>query len=276
VSNPILSDRAFSKAANDPGWGAPDMSSRATPVDVFGPPTIPVDDGPTSPWTSKVMTVEGAVTATGVLLVLLVASAVVGWNAVEPSTASGFPPLALVGVGVGFVCVLALMFKPMWAKVLAPVYALAQGFFVGVVSHFYDAAYDGIVIQAVGATLAVFGVMLFLYKTRIIKVTNRFRRIVVAATMGLMAFYLVTFVLSLFGIKIGAFMSDASPLGIAFSIFAAGLAAFNLALDFDFIERGSKANLPKGMEWVAAFGLLVTLVWLYLELLRLLAKLQRR
>jgi uncharacterized YccA/Bax inhibitor family protein len=272
VSNPILSDKNFNKAAQDPGWGAPDPATRNTPIDVLGPP---MTDGPVSSWTSKAMTLEGTMTATGVLLVLLVASAVAGWNMV-PDNPTGFPGLALAGVAVGFVCVIALMFKPMLAKILAPIYAVAQGFFVGVVSNFYEQTYDGIVVQAVGATLAVFAVMLVLHKTRIIKVTSGFRRVVTMATMGLMAFYLFSFVLSLFGVEFGAFRNEASPLGIAFSIFAAGLAALNLSLDFDFIERGVQQRLPKGMEWVAAFGLLVTLVWLYLEMLRLLSKLQRR
>jgi len=121
----------------------------------------------------------------------------------------------------------------------------------------------------------VFFVMLVLYRTGVIKVTDKFRRTVMMATLGLMAFYLVSFMLSLFGVDIGI-MQSASLLGIGFSIFAATLAALNLALDFDFIEKGAKAGLPKGMEWFAAFGLLITLVWLYLELLRLLSKLNQR
>jgi uncharacterized YccA/Bax inhibitor family protein len=163
----------------------------------------------------------------------------------------------------------------MWARVLGPVYAIAEGFFLGAFSKAYNEAYDGVVIQAVGATLGVFFVMLVLYRTGVIKVTDKFRRTVIMATLGLMAFYLVSFVLSLFGTNIGIFQS-ASLLGIGFSLFAATLAALNLALDFDFIEKGSKQGLPKGMEWFAALGLLITLVWLYLELLRLLSKLQQR
>jgi uncharacterized YccA/Bax inhibitor family protein len=163
----------------------------------------------------------------------------------------------------------------MWARFLAPVYAVAEGFFLGVISKAYESYQDGIVLQAVGATLAVFAVMLVLYRTKIIKVTDRFRTVVITATMGLMVFYLFSFVLNLFGSGV-SFLQSASGLGIAFSVFAAGLAALNLALDFDFIERGAKQGLPKGMEWFAALALVVTLVWLYLELLRLLSKLQRR
>jgi uncharacterized YccA/Bax inhibitor family protein len=267
MSNPVLNDRTFDRMAQGPGWAAPDPRTRATPI----------DDGPRSPWqsTAESMTINGTMSATGVLMVLLLASAAVGWSQVD-DVSSSFPPLAFVGIAVGLGATIALMFKPMWARVLAPIYAVAQGFFVGAVSKAYEKAYDGIVISAVGATLGVALVMLVLYRTRIIKVTQRFKRIVIMATMGLMAFYLVTFVLSLFDINIGAFRNDASPLGIVFSLFAAGLAAMNLALDYDFIENGVKQRLPKGMEWVAAFGLLVTLVWLYLELLRLLSKLHNR
>jgi uncharacterized YccA/Bax inhibitor family protein len=225
------------------------------------------------------MTVGGTISAAGVLLVLLLASATLGWASGPDygNQVSGFPALALVGVIVGFACVIAMYFRPMWAKVLAPIYAVAEGFFLGVVSKAYESAYDGIVVQAVGATLGVFAVMLFLYRTKILKVTDRFRRIVITATMGLMVFYLVSFVIRLIaGPGSVSFLQSASGLGILFSVFAAGLAAMNLALDFDFIERGSRQGLPKGMEWFAAFALVVTLVWLYLELLRLLSKLQRR
>jgi uncharacterized YccA/Bax inhibitor family protein len=131
------------------------------------------------------------------------------------------------------------------------------------------------VVQAVGTTLAVFGVMLFLYRTRILRVTDKFRRIVIGATLGVMVFYLASFVFSMFGANV-SFLSSSSGVGILFSLFVAGLAAFNLALDFDFIERGEAMGLPRRMEWFAALGLLVTLVWLYLEVLRLLAKLRER
>jgi uncharacterized YccA/Bax inhibitor family protein len=265
MANPIFNEKTWNKAARNPGWGAPDPTTRSAPI----------TDGPVSAWHSKVMTVSGTISAAGVLMVLLLAAAVVGWQTLPDSSVGGFPPLALVGVAVGFGCAIAMYFRPMWAKFLAPTYALAEGYFVGVISHAYDIAYKGIVVQAVGATLGVFAVMLVLYRTKIIKVTDRFRRIVITATMGLMAFYLVSFVIRLFGVNVN-FLQSATGLGILFSVFAAGLAAMNLALDFDFIERGAKQGLPKGMEWFAAFALVVTLVWLYLELLRLLSKLQRR
>ena len=267
MPNPLLNDRTWNKAARDPGWAAPDPTTRATPI----------TDGPVSGWNSKVMTVGGTISATGVLLVVLLAAAVVGWQSGPDNQgeAAGFPALALVGVLVGFACVIAIYFRPMWARVLAPIYAVGQGFFLGVISKAYENYQNGIVLQAVGATLGVFAVMLVLYQTRIIKVTDRFRTIVVTATMGLMVFYLISFVINLFGANV-SFLQSTSLLSIGFSIFAAGLAAMNLALDFDFIERGAKQGLPKGMEWFAALALVVTVVWLYLELLRLLSKLQRR
>jgi uncharacterized YccA/Bax inhibitor family protein len=189
----------------------------------------------------------------------------------------GVMGIAIGGIILGFVCAITLRFKPTWAPALAPVYALAEGFFLGVISRVYDDAYNGIVLQAVGATLGVFAVMLFLYKSRILKVTDRFRRIVIGATMGLMVFYAISFFIGLFtGFGSISFFNSSSPMGILFSVLAAGLAAMMLAVDFDMIEKGAAAGWPKGMEWYAAFGLLATLIWLYLEILRLLAKLNQR
>jgi len=144
---------------------------------------------------------------------------------------------------------------------------------VGAVSRAYSIEYSGIVLQAVGATLGVFVAMLVMYRTGIIRVNDKFRRVVMSAMVGLLIFYGVSFLFNLLGANI-TFFNDASLLGIGFSIFVAGLAAANLALDFDFIERGEKEGLPKQMEWFAALGVVITLVWLYLEILRLLAKLR--
>jgi uncharacterized YccA/Bax inhibitor family protein len=265
MANPFLNDEALRKASNA-GWAAPEPRTRIGPI----------DDGPVSAWESRAMTVSGTASATGVLFVLLLAAATAGWMTVDSAT-EGFPPAAFAGIAVGFACVIALYFKPAWARVVAPIYALAQGFAVGVVSKFYETYQNGIVVQAAGATIATFVVMLVLYRTQIIKVTDRFRRIVIGATMGVMLLYLVSFVIRLVaGADSVSFLSSPSALGIGFSVFVCVLAAMNLALDFDFIERGAAARLPKGMEWFAAFGLLVTVVWLYLEILRLLSKLNRR
>jgi uncharacterized YccA/Bax inhibitor family protein len=264
VANPILNDKSFRDAATKEGGWRP-----------------PIDDGPVSSWgtaTTERMSVGGTVQVTAILFGLLLLSAVFGWASV-PGVVEGepveFPAIAIVGVLVGFAAVIACAFKPHLAKYLGPVYALAEGYFVGAVSKAYENYQDGIVVQAAGATVAVFAVMLFLYSSRIIKVTDRFRRIVIGATVGIMVFYLVSFVINLFGGGV-PFLQSTSLFGIGFSFLVAGVAAFNLALDFDFIERGAKAGLPKTMEWMGALGLLVTIVWLYLEILRLLSKLRSR
>ena len=274
MSNPILNESRFNKlregTAGDAGWGV----GSGQPANTWAPP---INDGPVSPHHPGVMTVSGTASASMVLFALLLVSAAVGWIAVvepQPGVLS-FPPMAFVGAIIGFIAVMVTVFKPMTSHILGPVYAVGQGLFVGALSKMFDATYSGIVVQAVGTTLAVFGVMLFLYRTRILRVTDKFRRIVIGATLGVMVFYLASFVFSLFGANV-SFLSSSSGVGILFSLFVAGLAAFNLALDFDFIERGAAMGLPRRMEWFAALGLLVTLVWLYLEVLRLLAKLRER
>jgi len=274
MSNPILNESRFNKlrerTAGDAGWGV----GSGQPANTWAPP---INDGPVSPHHPGVMTVSGTASASMVLFALLLVSAAVGWIAVaepQPGVLS-FPPMAFVGAIVGFIAVMVTVFKPMTSHILGPIYAVGQGLFVGALSKMFDASYSGIVVQAVGTTLAVFGVMLFLYRTRILRVTDKFRRIVIGATLGLMVFYLASFVFSMFGANV-SFFSSSSGVGILFSLFVAGLAAFNLALDFDFIERGEAMGLPRRMEWFAALGLLVTLVWLYLEVLRLLAKLRER
>jgi uncharacterized YccA/Bax inhibitor family protein len=273
MPNPLLNEKALESARA--GWAAPQAPSNQWP-DPAPATTGPYGDGVVSPYTGA-MTIQGTITATAVLFVLLLASAFAGWQAVDPPVeghAIEFPAIAIGGVIVGFVAVIAAYFRPQWAKFLAPVYALAEGFFVGAISHSYELVQNGIVVQAAGATLATVAVMLFLYRTRIIRVTERFRRVIIGATLGVMVLYLVSFVMNLFGDGV-PFLRDASALGIGFSIFVCALAAFNLMLDFDFIERGSKMGLAKDYEWMAALGLLVTIVWLYLEILRLLSKLQR-
>ena len=287
MQNAILNERRLSEA--QAGWAAPTPPSPggavwAPPTTTAGvptTPTAPMTDGPVSSWRGA-MTVEGTIKATSVLFVLLLAAAYAGWQATpEPevladgSVQYSFPGVAMIGIIVGIGAVFALIARPQWAKFIAPVYALGQGFAVGAISAYYNQFFNGIVVQAVGATLGVFAVMLLLYRSRIIKVTERFRRVVVFATLGVMAFYLVSFILNLVGLDV-TFINEPSALGILFSVGVSVLAALNLTLDFDFIERGTKAGLAKDFEWYAAFGLMVTIVWLYLELLRLLALLQGR
>lgn len=270
MANPYLNEKKVQTVAAEAraGWAAPDPSTRSTPI----------DDGPISPWptAAATMTKGGVTTAMGVLMVLLLGAAAFGWSQTEVYGASPkFPALAIVGIVVGLVCAIALAFRPMMAKYLAPIYALGEGVLVGAVSKAYEETYHGIVLQAVGATLGVFFVMLVLYRTGVIKVTDKFRRTIIFATLGLMVFYGISLLVNLFGGNIG-FIHQGTPMGILFSVFAAGLASLNLALDFDMIDRGERDRWPKQMEWYCAFGVLVTLVWLYLELLRLLAKLQDR
>ncbi len=275
MANPVLNDRVLSQASNT--WAPPEPSTDYFP---------PVHDGPTSPYVRETMTVNGVISATATLFVLLLASAAFGWfstgapkEVIFSDGTRGYentiPMLAWGGLIVGVGLTFLLMFKPHLAKIIAPVYALAEGFFVGSISRAYENMYDGLVVQAAGMTLAVFAVMLVLYRTGVIKVTERFRKIVVTATIGVMVFYGISFLISIFGGSV-SFLSSPSLLGIGFSVLVAGLAAFNLALDFDFIEKGSKQGLDKNFEWYAAFGLLVTIIWLYLELLRLLSKLRER
>jgi uncharacterized YccA/Bax inhibitor family protein len=276
MANPVFKEEAFNKASQDfragqAGWAAPEAGTHVQ--------TRPVTDGPVSTW-QKAMTVNGTISASAVLLVLLLISGAFGWNAATgPTLENGvetysFPPLAMVGIIVGFVAVIVANFKPNLAKILGPVYALAYGFAVGAISKGYETFYDGIVVQAVLATASVFAVMLVLYRTRIIKVTDKFRRVVIFATLGVMVMYLFSWILSLFGTSLPFLNGQNMAMSIAFSVFVCGLAALNLALDFDFIERGVQSGLPKSYEWVAALGLVVTLVWLYLELLRLLSYLR--
>lgn len=272
MPNPVFNERTMQSAPAT--WAPPEPSTMVPPM----------TDGPVSTWRPQVMTVNGAISATGVLMVLLLASAAVGWIASDPigvdingNPQYGLPVFAWVGLLVGVALTFLLMFKPHLAKFVAPVYAIAEGAFVGALSKAYEGQFNGIVVQAAGATVAVFATMLVLYRMRIIKVTERFRTIVTTATIGIMVFYGICFLIRLFaGADSISFLSSPTPLGIAFSVFVAGLAAFNLALDFDFIERGSKQGLDKNFEWYAAFGLLVTIIWLYLEILRLLSKLRSR
>jgi uncharacterized YccA/Bax inhibitor family protein len=169
-----------------------------------------------------------------------------------------------------------MIFKKSWSPYIAPAYAILQGLFVGSVSAFYDYAYPGLPMQAVGLTLLVTLVMYLIYRYRIIKVTGKFRMVIVIATLALALFYLIQWITYLtMGSPIGSFTNAATPLGIGFSIVVVCLAAFNLLINFDTIEKGVEMKAAKYMEWYSAFGLLVTLVWLYLEILRLLSKFSR-
>jgi len=172
------------------------------------------------------------------------------------------------------VLALVTIFKKDWAPVTAPLYALVQGLFLGAVSAIFEARFPGIVLQAVGLTFGTLASLLMAYKSGLIRATENFKLGVVAATGGIVLVYLVNIGMRLLGFEGMGFIHDSGWLGIGFSAFVVVIAALNLVLDFDFIENGVEAGAPKAMEWYGAFGLMVTLIWLYLEILRLLSKLR--
>ncbi|MBS1621284.1 MAG: Bax inhibitor-1/YccA family protein [Bacteroidetes bacterium] len=227
---------------------------------------------------TQAMTVNGTLNRFGFMFLMMMGSCFFAWT--QFYKGSNPMPLLLTGVFGGLVVAMIIVFKKQWAPYLAPAYALLEGLFVGSVSAYYDYAfktsYPGLVMQAVGLTLVVALVMFLIYRFRIIRVTEKFRMIIIIATISVAAFYFIQLIASLFGANIAAFTNAATPLGIGFSIFVVALASLNLLLDFDMIEKGVQMQAPKFMEWYCAFGLMVTLVWLYLEILRLLSKLNRR
>jgi len=222
------------------------------------------------------MTLAGAINKTGILLVLCLVSAGYVWNqffqSSEPPAVNGLMMLGLLG---GLAMAMVTIFKRQWAGLTAPAYALLQGLALGGISAMFELQYPGIVIQAVGLTFGTLAMLLLAYKTGLIKPTENFRLMIVAATGGIALLYLVSFVMGFFGSSIG-FIHSNGLFGIGFSLFVVAIAALNLVLDFDFIEAGAEQGAPKYMEWYGAFSLMVTLVWLYLEILRLLAKLRSR
>jgi len=223
-----------------------------------------------------VMTLNGTVLKTAILTLLLVTSASWSWKIVVDGTAPAwFGTVLTLGWLVPLVLALIIAFKPTTAPALAPVYALTKGVIVGIISAMYEKQFGGIVLTAVMLTCGILFALLAAYSTGLIKPTENFKLGIAAATGGIAIFYLATIVLGLFGIHVPGLYGN-GPLSIGISVFIVVIAALNLVLDFDFIENGCAAGAPKYMEWYAAFGLLVTLVWLYLEILRLLVKLQRR
>lgn len=225
------------------------------------------------------MTIAGTVNKTALLLAMLMVTATWAWfeaMGVTKGEASMVMPLALGGAVLSLVIAITLAFKQTWAPVLAPAYALAQGVFVGAISAFAEARFPGIVVQAVGLTFGVLAALLMAYRSGLIQATENFKLGVVAATGGIFLLYLVNMGLRLFTDISIPFIHDSGLLGIGFSLFVVVIAALNLVLDFDFIESGAEQGAPKHMEWYGAFGLMVTLVWLYLEILRLLMKLNSR
>ena len=223
------------------------------------------------------MTLNGTVNKTAFLLVLTLAGALFTWSQFSAAMAAGNPgavmPYVWGGAIGGLVVALVTVFKKEWAMFTAPLYAVLEGLFLGAVSAMFELRFPGIVMQAVGLTFGTLAALLMAYRSGLIKATENFKLGVVAATGGIAVVYLISIVMNMFGSGI-PLIHESGIVGIGFSLFVVVIAAMNLVLDFDFIETGVEQGAPKYMEWYGAFGLMVTLVWLYLEFLRLLAKLR--
>jgi uncharacterized YccA/Bax inhibitor family protein len=222
---------------------------------------------------TEVMTEKGTLNKFGLMMILLFASASFTWKAASEGKDVG--AWLIASLIIGFITGLVLTFKKQWGSFLAPIYALAEGIFLGGISSYFNYAFaktaPGLIMQAVLLTFGVVIAMFALYRFGVIKATERFKSVVLVATAGIAIFYALSMILRLFHITM-PLIHESTTLGIVFSLVVVGIAALNLILDFDFIEQGSKNGMPKYMEWYGAFGLLVTIVWLYLEILRLLAK----
>lgn len=221
---------------------------------------------------SAAMTIQGTVNRTAVMLALLFAATMFTWNPAAPQTGSSW--ILAGGIG-GFIIALITIFNKKAAPVTAPLYAICEGLMLGGISSMFERMYPGIVVQAILLTFGTLGALLVAYTSGLIKPTENFKLGVAAATGGIAIFYLISMVMGFFGHTPGV-ITSATPAGLIFSGIVVVVAALNLVLDFDFIEQGAARGAPKYMEWYAAFGLMVTLVWLYLEILRLLSKLNRR
>ncbi|MBO2944601.1 Bax inhibitor-1/YccA family protein [Paenibacillus sp. F411] len=221
----------------------------------------------------KVMTIDGTVHRTMITLVLLLAGAFSSWKMYFDG--ENVFPFMIGGLIAGFILALIVSFVPRTAPFLVPLYAVAEGLFLGALSANYEYVYDGITLQAALLTMGVFVALLLVYRLRIVKVTENFKLGVIAATGGIALVYLLSLVLGFFGVSI-PYLHESSPIGIGISVVIVIVAALNLVLDFDFIENGARSGAPKYMEWYGAFGLVVTLVWLYIEMLRLLSKIFSR
>ncbi|HKZ59999.1 MAG TPA: Bax inhibitor-1/YccA family protein [Candidatus Thermoplasmatota archaeon] len=217
------------------------------------------------------MTLEGTAKKAGVLTLCVAITAIYSWIQLSYGGSQYVMPLMLVGMIGGLVVAIVTIVKKSWSPVTAPLYALFEGLFLGVLSVIFEVIYPGIVFEAIVLTFSVLAVMLIVYATGLINPSQNLKLGIAAATGGIMVFYMFGVVMSLFGVRV-PLIWDSGPFGVAFSLFVIGIAALNLVIDFDFIEQGAAQGAPKYMEWYAAFGLMVTLIWLYVEILRLLAK----
>ena len=311
IANPALNEKVFDKEMGPdarPGWAAPGGPTGGTGTiapEGYAPPagSAPTPAPGTTGWgggetrppfettgDTRTMTLGGTFTATLVLFVLLLCGAWVGWQNVSQTKVTStdavtgqtitqyslhFPGWIMFVMLAAFGLAMVTIFKPKLARVTSPIYALGEGVALGAISAAFNLEYQGIVLQAVMATMSVFAVMLFLYATRLVRVTERMRRIVLFSMLGIIVMYLVSFVASWIGGSV-PFIDNPTPLGIGISVVIVVVASMNLMLNFDFIERAVLARSPRYMEWYGAFGLMIALVWLYLEILRLLALLRRR
>ncbi|HKI87500.1 MAG TPA: Bax inhibitor-1/YccA family protein [Draconibacterium sp.] len=229
---------------------------------------------------SDVMTIEGTVNKTGLMFLILAFAAVFTWRKFfgamdysSPEAAmSAVAPWMIGGAIGGFITAIITVFRPQSSNITAPIYAVFEGLFLGGISAFFESRYPGLVMRAVALTFGVFLIMLFLFRSGKIRATGKFRMAIMAATGGIALIYFISFIASMFGASMD-WLYGSGTIGIGFSLVVVGIAALNLILDFDFIQRGASAGAPKIMEWYGAFGLMVTLVWLYIEILRLLSKL---
>ena len=235
-----------------------------------GNPVLNKNSFNTASSTSETMTIEGTVNKTAISLILLVGTGYYTFNDINSTL------IITCGIG-GFIFALITIFKKKWAPITVPIYAILEGGLLGGISYKYNSIYDGIVTNAIFITVGILLSLLMAYKSGYIKPTENLKLGVVAATGGIAIVYLISFVMNLFGSSMGIMdPNNASLMSIGFSFVVVAIASLNLVLDFDFIEEAAEKNAPKYMEWYGAFGLLVTLIWLYLEILRLLSKLNSR
>jgi uncharacterized YccA/Bax inhibitor family protein len=226
--------------------------------------------------TAQTMTIQGTVNKTGILLLCVVVGAAWTWGLSHSPEPEAALPWTFGGAIAGFVLALVTIFKKNWSPLTSPIYALLEGLFLGGVSALFEQKYPGIAMQAISLTFGVMAVMLLAYKFRIIQATRGFVLGVIAATGGIALVYAVNMIMSMFFHSQISVLNSATPLGIGISVFVVIIAALNLIIDFDMIERATQIGAPKYMEWYGAFGLMVTLIWLYMEILRLLGKVRRR
>ncbi|MBC7876856.1 MAG: Bax inhibitor-1/YccA family protein [Anaerolineales bacterium] len=231
----------------------------------------------------EVMTVNGTINKTGLMLLIVVFAATFTWRkffgAIDPAIPGAMPAGItgwMIGGAIGgLIMALITVFSPRRAALTAPIYAVFQGLFLGAISAMFEAKFPGLVMRAISLTFGVFAVMLMLYRSGTIRATEKFRTIIFAATGGIALVYLGSFIAGLFGVNV-SFLHGNSLLSIGISLFIVVVAALNFILDFDMIDKGAAARAPKYMEWYGAFGLMVTLIWLYMEMLRLLSKISSR